>query len=402
MTSNKTKINKALSVLKESVQLPTEAPYTGSSINPLTTQGSLSVISQPGGVASQNSFSVISQPGAQNASRTNTTTGVLPVAQPSRRNARVLRATTKPCNIEDYNPDSLIFEPPVFTSLPGNDPPISFHRVPIYTKNDDGTEGLLVISLGDLFSYGVNENIDKKTGKVSRSMAFPLWHKEGKTEDRENKISRLEQIVERAKTHLIENREDVGQGMLEMSMLRKFGRGKFTPVYYPIDAKGKAITDKTPVMYAKLIEFPEKKDKKGKLIPASVGTYFSIVKGADSNRESRSPIQDALDQYSQGSPSVSIEETTFDALIGKMCNSLPLFHITSIFVGSFITLQLKLYEVVVQIFEVRPKTSFLYKRNVGRENESRVKNLLITPGGTAEEVMEEKKDEVDEVEIYDR
>jgi Protein of unknown function (DUF2738) len=190
---------------------------------------------------------------------------------------------------------------------------LTYKRINIGTKNEDGTEGELVFLGDSLFSYGVSENVDKATGKISGyTMPILLHGKDGASEDEKAFTDKLDEIVENCKDYLLDNKKELKMKDLERSDLRKLN-----PVYLKKDKEGEVVEGASPTLYAKLIV--SKKDGKNKIITE----FFDSVSG-----ESYNPID----------------------LIGKYCFVRPVIKIESLFLGSLkVSLQIKLYEAEVKL-----------------------------------------------------
>jgi hypothetical protein len=213
-----------------------------------------------------------------------------------------------------YNSKNIIFQAPIDSQVPNSKPVIKFKRVPIKVKNSDGTVGDLILSTEDCFSFGVSENRSLETKALTGyNLAISLWGKEGPTPEQKEWIDAFNSIVDSCKKHLVATRKELGKHDLEMSDLKKFN-----PAYFKRDEQGNVVKDKGPVLYVKLLS--SKKDDGFKIL----SNFYDV----DDN-----PIP-ALD------------------LLDKRCNVKAAIKIESIFVGSKISLQLKLYEATVQLLDV--------------------------------------------------
>lgn len=215
----------------------------------------------------------------------------------------------------NYDTSNMEFSAPSQGSIPGGGPSISFSRINISTKNPDGSSGELVIPTGRLFSFGVSENVSPDTGKVNGwTMPLCLWNKDGATPDEKAWSDTFDKIVEKCVDHILENKEELDKFDLERSDLKKFN-----PLYWRKEKKmvnGKpqmVISEGTgPTLYSKLI-YSKKNEK-------FVTKFFDI---------DDQPI-DPLD------------------MLSKYCYSTAAIKIESIFIGNKISLQVKLYEAVVE------------------------------------------------------
>ena len=215
----------------------------------------------------------------------------------------------------------LVFSDPIPGSIPDSKPKIEFKRINISTRNEDGSIGELIIPTERLYSFGVSENTSQETGKVT-GYTFPLclWGRDGPTNEEKAWTDTFDKIVECCIDHLVENREEIEMFDLSRADLTK-GKGGINPLYWKKekvkDEKTgkivlKTLTEKGPTLYAKLI-YSKKHDK-------------FLTQFFDLNDE----ILQARD------------------LMGKHCYASGAVKIESIFIGAKISLQVKLYEAVVE------------------------------------------------------
>jgi len=221
--------------------------------------------------------------------------------------------------VKGYNVNRMIFSEPVSGSIPDSKPKIEFKRINISTKNEDGSVGELILPTSRLFSFGVSENTSQETGKVN-GYTFPicLWGKDQPSEEEKAWTDLFDSIVEKCIDHLIENREEIEMFELCKADLTK-SKGGLNPLYWKKEKfteNGKTtmrvVPGSGPTIYTKLI-FSKKNDK-------FLSQFFDV------NDE---PLN-ALD------------------LMGKYCYTNAAVKIESIFIGSKISLQVKLYEAVVE------------------------------------------------------
>jgi hypothetical protein len=233
---------------------------------------------------------------------------------------QIMSDNTQLTPAKGYNTTRMGFSEPISGSIPNSTPKIEFKRINITTKNEDGSFGELIIPTERLFSFGVSENTSQETGKVN-GYTFPLclWGRDGATEAEKVWTETFEKIVDKCIGHLIDNREVIDMFELTRSDLTK-SKGGLNPLYWKkekfTNEKGKTVLRPVPgtgpTLYTKLI-FSKKTGK-------FLSQFF------DQNDE---PLN-AMD------------------LMGKYCYSQAAIKIESIFIGSKISLQVKLYESVVE------------------------------------------------------
>jgi hypothetical protein len=212
-----------------------------------------------------------------------------------------------------YNTERMVFSEAISGSIP--ETTVSFKRILISSQNEDGSIGDLIIETEkDLFSFGVSENIDPKSKEVTGwTHPICLCDKNNPTQAQKDWITNFTAIVDRAKEYLVENKDEIEQYDLVMSDLKKFN-----PLYYKKD-KGKIVKGSTPTLYPKLM-YSRKNDR--------IISVFFDPDNADVN--------------------------PFD-LIGKYCTSSSSIKIESIFIGSKISLQVKVYEAEITLVQMGMK-----------------------------------------------
>jgi hypothetical protein len=208
----------------------------------------------------------------------------------------------------NYDVKRMVFSEPQPGSIPNST--ISYKRIPISTLNKDGTIGDLILPTERLFSFGVSENIDPTTKKLNgHVLPLCLYSRDGPTPAEKAWVVTFNNIVDACKNHLLKNREELEQPDLEMNDLKKFN-----PLYFKKD-KGKIVEGAAPTLYAKVIA--SKKHNK------ILSMFF------DMNGETLDPL----------------------TLLGKYCYAKAAIKIESIFIGSKISFQVKLYEVEVEVMD---------------------------------------------------
>lgn len=221
-------------------------------------------------------------------------------------------SNTQLTRVESYDPKaSMVFAKVKKYSIPDKDsskPPMKYQRIFISTKNPDGTVGDLVIPTEEVFSFGISENTDKKSGEVN-GFSFPLclYNREGATPEENKWVEKFNDIVEECKHHLVEVRTEFGEPDLEIRDLKKFN-----PLYYKKGEDGYPDTSKGPTLYAKI---PVKKDS----------------------------LEIDVDFYDFDDNPVDPE-----TLKGGYCTTVAGVHIHSIYIGAKPSLQIKLYEANVK------------------------------------------------------
>ena len=212
-----------------------------------------------------------------------------------------------------FNVSRMVFTEPQTGSIPNTVPAITFKRININVRNDDGSIGEFLIATERLFSFGVSENLDPSSQKVNGYvMPIVLWNRDNPSSEEKAFTDTFDAIIEKVKDHLLTEsvKEQIDtRGDLERSDLKKLN---------PLHIKkvlGKPVPGASPTLYAKLL-VSKKLDK-------ITSMFYDHQSGEDIN-----PLD----------------------LINKQCHVRAVIKIESIFIGNKISFQVKLHEA-----EVEPK-----------------------------------------------
>ena len=221
---------------------------------------------------------------------------------------------TQLTDFKEYDVNRLVFSNPEVGNIPGSVSKLTFKRIRIATKNTDGTIGDLVLATPpDLMCYGLQEQTDPATGVIN-GYQFPLvlWNRNNPTDEEKDFTTTIHKICDACKDHLVKHRDTIEKYDLELNDLKKFN-----PLYYKME-KGKIVEGKGPMLYIKTLT-----SKKEGII--KVHTIFT---DGETN-EVISPMD----------------------LMGKRCYVRGAIKIESIFIGTKISLQLKLFEAQVKVID---------------------------------------------------
>lgn len=207
----------------------------------------------------------------------------------------------------NFNTENMVFSKPEIGNIPGQK--INFKRLRIACKNNDGTIGDLIFSTPDkIHTFGLQESRDLATNKLNGYvLPLCLWGRNGPSEMEKKFTDIFTQVTEHCKEYLLANKEDIEKYDLDASDLKKFN-----PLFWKMD-KGKPVEGKGPMLYTKVLL--NKKNNK-------INTIFV---DEETNKE--------IDPFS---------------ILNKPCNVTAAIKFESIFIGNKISLQVKLYEVVVR------------------------------------------------------
>lgn len=239
--------------------------------------------------------------------------------------------------LSNFNVERTILGEPQKKTIPNSTLP--YLKLPISVVNSDDTVGDFIILTPRLFSFGVQENFDlaKPTQLNGYSLPLCMWSRDGATDAEKEWTDKFTEICEYIKKYLVEHKEELEKYDLNENDLKKFN-----PLYWKRD-KGKIVEGTGPTLYPKLICYPPKK-KKGEILSdqeankKEIHTRFYDLKGE------------------------KIEPLT---ILSKQCYATTAIKLESVYVGSKITLQFKVYEASVEIRDGGTK-SLLKPRIEGR------------------------------------
>lgn len=246
---------------------------------------------------------------------------------------------TQLSDFKNFNTENLVFSKPEIGNIPGQK--INFKRVRINTKYDDGSMGDLIFSTPEkLHSFGLQESRDIATNKLNGYvLPLCLWNRNGATDDEKSFTELFDNLSDHCKQYLLEHKEEIEKYDLDASDLKKFN-----PLFWKME-KGKPVDGRGPMLYVKVLL--NKKNNK-------INTIFV---DEETNKE--------IDPFS---------------ILNKPCNVTAAIKFESIFIGNKISLQVKLYEVVVKKLEsgmrglLRPNAN---KLEIPQENTENVVEKVV-------------------------
>jgi hypothetical protein len=181
-------------------------------------------------------------------------------------------------------------------------------RVYLTYQHPDGSVGDVMLYTPTVRSFGVSENKSMDGQKVNgHTFTLSLWDREGATKEQKAYTDAFTEVVDACKDFLMSHPELPMCSDLERSDLRKL-----SPFYFKKAKPGEApIVNPPPTLYAKLI---------GKE-PNYASVFYDLADGQRLN-----PVKD---------------------LLNTRCSARAVIKIESLFFGSRISLQAKVYEANV-------------------------------------------------------
>ena len=208
-------------------------------------------------------------------------------------------------NIVNFDFSKVIFEDPIEKSSKNGE--VTFQEVKISCLNDDGSKGPLLFPTELLSSYGVQDDVygGRKTGY---SLRLSLFSRGGGSQEEKEWYEAFEKsFMKSFKEKIISNKQLYKQWDLELSDLKKL-----SPIYWKKDEKTGKLSEYGPSIFPKVLAYP-RKDGSG----YDFGTEFF-------DNDTDMPIDPLL-------------------VKGK-CLIRAVLKIDSIFIGSKISLRLKIIE----------------------------------------------------------
>jgi len=252
--------------------------------------------------------------------------------------------------VEDFKTDNILFSKPEIGNIPGQK--ISFKRIRIAIQNRDNTVGDFILSTPEyLHSFGLQEAQSMDSGKLNGYvLPICLWSRNGPKDSEKRFTDVFTEVSEFCKKYLIEHREEIEKYDLDFSDLKKFN-----PLFWKTE-KGKIVEGRGPMLYCKVLM--NKKNNK-------INTIFV---DEDTNQE--------IDPFT---------------IMNKPCHVTAAIKIESIFVGNKISLQVKLYEVVVK--QIDNTMRGLLRPNASKREEIMVEKVSNNPYECIQYHSEEEEDD---------
>ena len=219
---------------------------------------------------------------------------------------------TQLTSAKGFNINNIIFSKPQAGGL--KDTSVKFRRIYLSVKNPDGSEGDLIVSTPRIFSFGVSENMSQDDKNKSNGFVFPLvlHNKDGASEDEKHFVDTFNNIINHARKHILSNKKELKLPSIDESDLKKLN-----PIFYKKDKEtGDVADDALPTLYLKLAV--SKKDGVDKIL----SSFYDKRTGNEIN-----PLD----------------------LMKKYCWTTAAIKFESIFIGSKISFQVKLYEADIEL-----------------------------------------------------
>ena len=218
----------------------------------------------------------------------------------------------------DYS--RITFSKPETKQIPNDDPSapkMNYKTIRMGVKNPDGTRGDLVMSTSEIFSFGVSPNTAMGSNDVNGyTLPLCLWNKDGASDEETAFTDAFDGVINHAKKHVLTVKDEIEKYDLDESELKKFN-----PLYWKRE-RGKIVPGSGPTLYAKLLY---KKQKGGGKI---------------------------LTEFTNAANDQPIDPLTLQK---KYCFVTAAVKFESIYIGTKVSIQVKLVEALVRLLDEGPK-----------------------------------------------
>jgi hypothetical protein len=238
----------------------------------------------------------------------------------------------------EFNPANVIFDDPAAESIPNQ--PGTNYRINLGYKNKDKTEGNLILEFDTCYCFGVSENQDKTTNTLNGYiLPISLYDMNGPTPKQQKVVEVLCDLVAQCKKQLLKDDVQAMMGKYDDDKIIESDLRKVDLIYWKKE-NGRPMKEKGGTFYPKLL-WTKAREKNGKFVESKINTRFYKEDEVD---EDGNPIEVDPIQY-----------------VGKKCMVTAAVKIESIFIGTKIGIQAKVYEALVKEVESGPKRLLMFK-----------------------------------------
>ena len=254
-------------------------------------------------------------------------------------------------DVLSYNVEQMTFSQPKETTIPGS------YRIMIGTQYPNKSAGPLIFCTDLVYSFGIQENLslEKPPRVTGYSIPLCLWNKEGPTEHQTHFIKAVEVVTDHIKNYLLRNevKKSIRKYDLELSDLKKF-----SPLWYKKE-DGQIVQGRGPMLYPKL------------MCDTSLKIYTIIT---DQNGKDIDAIK----------------------LLNEKCTVRACIKFESIFIGSKISLQVKVLELEVQQQgNMRPRLMCPVAPEISESKENEDNEASLVENNFLEKSEDEDDDDVE-------
>lgn len=253
-------------------------------------------------------------------------------------NLSARQANTQLVDPFEFNPANVIFDDPAAESIPNQ--PGTNYRINLGYKNKDKTEGNLILEFDTCYCFGVSENQDKTTNTLNGYiLPISLYDMNGPTPKQQKVVEVLCDLVAQCKKQLLKDDVQAMMGKYDDDKIIESDLRKVDLIYWKKE-NGRPMKEKGGTFYPKLL-WTKAREKNGKFVESKINTRFYKEDEVD---EDGNPVEVDPIQY-----------------VGKKCMITAAVKIESIFIGTKIGIQAKVYEALVKEVESGPKRLLMFK-----------------------------------------
>jgi len=248
------------------------------------------------------------------------------------------QANTQLVDPFEFNPANVIFDDPAAESIPNQ--PGTNYRINLGYKNKDKTEGNLILEFDTCYCFGVSENQDKITNTLNGYiLPISLYDMNGPTPKQQKVVEVLCDLVAQCKKQLLKDDVQAMMGKYDDDKIIESDLRKVDLIYWKKE-NGRPMKEKGGTFYPKLL-WTKAREKNGKFVESKIDTRFYKEDEVD---EDGNPVEVDPIQY-----------------VGKKCMITAAVKIESIFIGTKIGIQAKVYEALVKEVESGSKRLLMFK-----------------------------------------
>ena len=261
-------------------------------------------------------------------------------------------------DLQTYDFKNLVFADPYESVIGGTNPPVKYRKINILTKNEKTREveqpggtiayeedldmrdsmGNLLFLMDSMFSFGIQESRDFNNNTLTGyNMSLALDDQHNSSDRQLKTVSQFEKLILECKKYLLANRKELKLPKLDESDLKSMNK----LIYQKKDEDGDRIPGTTSTISPKLYHCDDDKTK--------FETKFYLDGELDEDGE---PVEvDPLKYLSDSS------KKNF-----KFCHVRPVVRVESIYIGSAISIQLKITEAIITPSKPKTQTSLLHRQ----------------------------------------
>lgn len=263
----------------------------------------------------------------------------------NKRVSKISNRNTELIDLSTFDSTNLFFDTPMEFEIQQGNKTIKYYKIGVGAKNKGGI-GEFVFDLPFFcHSFGIDEYQNESGKPTNHSVSLSLVDMNNPTEEQTDLVARFSEIIEKVKDHLVSVKKEIKKPTLEKNDLKKFN-----PMYQSLDDDGN---------------------------PKGTAWYFSpkLLERKTFNKEDPTDVQikietkfyldDQTDE--QGEP---LEISPLEFIGKKHFKFRGAIKVESIYIGSKISLQCKIYDGVVRHVSNERKRLVVINKKAVQEDDS--------------------------------